>query len=227
MAQCDWVLNVINLKIFQLTWCSSGSSVVRLVLTDLSSLCYMCSMVVYKDRLIMWVQTHIMFVQHFHVFYPVLLWCAWALHECESVSDLAFRTDEAAHVLHHSDDRQLDLLTKPDLLSHILQRHLLNRQRDRERERNGNRKTERERQSKRGGWGRGHIWEEVGETGKETNSSEKSKRKKNISLNCFSLPRKCYQCSLEKPASLAPMFECLSMKKKKNYFRSSAQHFVT
>lgn len=48
---------------------------------------------------------------------------------CVSVSDLAFRTDKAAHVLHHSDNRELDLLTKSDLLSHILQWHLLQRER--------------------------------------------------------------------------------------------------
>lgn len=44
---------------------------------------------------------------------------------CES--DLAFRADKAAHVLHHPDDRHLNLLTESDLLSHVLQRYLLDR----------------------------------------------------------------------------------------------------
>lgn len=52
-----------------------------------------------------------------------------------SVSDLAFRTDKATHVLHHSDDRQLNLLAEPDLLSHVLQRHLLKREKRKQRER--------------------------------------------------------------------------------------------
>lgn len=46
-----------------------------------------------------------------------------------SVNDLACRTNEATHILHHADDWQLDLLTEPDLLSHILQRHFLQRDR--------------------------------------------------------------------------------------------------
>jgi len=50
-----------------------------------------------------------------------------------SVSDLALGADEAAHVLHHADDRQLDLLTEADLLPHVLQRHLLEREGGRER----------------------------------------------------------------------------------------------
>lgn len=49
------------------------------------------------------------------------------LHRCVCESDLAFRADKAAHVLHHPDDRQLNLLTESDLLSHVLQRHLLDR----------------------------------------------------------------------------------------------------
>lgn len=47
--------------------------------------------------------------------------------------DLARRTNKAAHVLDHADDRHLDLLAEPDLLSHVLQRHLLAREREAER----------------------------------------------------------------------------------------------
>lgn len=39
--------------------------------------------------------------------------------------NLARRANEATHVLHHANDWQLDLLTEPDLLSHVLQRNLL------------------------------------------------------------------------------------------------------
>lgn len=79
------------------------------------------------------------------------------MFDCASVSDLAWRTNEATHVLHHSDDWQLDLLTEPDLLPHILQSYLLEREKERgrkrrsERERGGNenRKTGRKMQKKK------------------------------------------------------------------------------
>lgn len=54
-------------------------------------------------------------------------------------SDLAFRTDEATHVLHHSDDWKLDFLTESDLFSHVLQRHLLERERESEKQKDGKR----------------------------------------------------------------------------------------
>lgn len=66
---------------------------------------------------------------------------------CASVSDLARWTNKAAHVLHHADDRQLDLLTEADLLTHVLQRYLLEREKETEigrQKRKGQRKRERE-----------------------------------------------------------------------------------
>lgn len=38
---------------------------------------------------------------------------------------LALGAHKPAHVLNHADDGQLDLLTKANLLSHILKRHFL------------------------------------------------------------------------------------------------------
>lgn len=67
---------------------------------------------------------------------------------CEFVSDLAFRTDKAAHVLHHSNDWQLDFLAKSDLLSHILQGHFLERETERERERERERAPKQERRGR-------------------------------------------------------------------------------
>lgn len=41
---------------------------------------------------------------------------------------LAFGTHEAAHVLHHTNDGQLHLLTESDLFPYVLQRHFLFRE---------------------------------------------------------------------------------------------------
>lgn len=44
---------------------------------------------------------------------------------CSPSTDLTIWTHKATHVFHHTDDWQFDLLAEADLLSNILQRHLL------------------------------------------------------------------------------------------------------
>lgn len=115
------------------------------------------------------------------------------MFDCASVSDLAWRTNEATHVLHHSDDWQLDLLTEPDLLPHVLQSYLLEREKERGRKRRSERErgeTKIERQEEK------CKRKRVSETKQKRHSGESERER--IGVNCFLFPQNRYHGILEK-----------------------------
>lgn len=128
---------------------------------------------------------------------------------CASVSDLARWTNKAAHVLHHTDDRQLDLLTEPDLLPHVLQWYLLEREKETE---IGRQKRKRAKKERKGG---------------NQDPGGKSERER-ISSNCFLFPRNGYHGSLEKKNNKLTCFrlEMCCLKKKRKDSSHSSHTFV-